>query len=107
MHDTWINGSICTKRRKILGAFQYRQNAELRRALFLTHGTVLVETNPSDVLWGIGLSMDDPRAKDRSAWRGQNWLGYILTAVREELWKDPLYKDEVRKLKRELRRKTL
>jgi predicted NAD-dependent protein-ADP-ribosyltransferase YbiA (DUF1768 family) len=38
-----------------------------------------------DQLWGIGLSEKDPRALNRSTWRGRNWLGEVLTIVRINL----------------------
>jgi len=41
-----------------------------------------------------GLSKDNPRASNRSKWRGTNWLGEILTEVREEILKSDLHKDE-------------
>jgi ribA/ribD-fused uncharacterized protein len=45
----------------------------------------LVEASPKDRIGGIGLAADDPRATDRSAWRGKNWLGEALMQVRAEL----------------------
>ncbi|RAV02661.1 hypothetical protein DQG13_09125 [Paenibacillus sp. YN15] len=36
-------------------------------------------------MWGVGLEEDDPRIKNRATWRGTNWLGEILTKLREEL----------------------
>ena len=47
--------------------------------------TTLVEASPEDRLWGIGLRKTDRRAMRRETWRGKNWLGEILTEVREEL----------------------
>ena len=38
-----------------------------------------------DRLWGIGLSSSDPRAMNRDQWPGKNWLGQILTEVRDEM----------------------
>ena len=66
---------------------KFSQNPELLHALFMTEGTTLVEASPYDVIWGIGLSEEDPRSKHRSQWRGKNWLGEILTQLREELKK--------------------
>jgi ribA/ribD-fused uncharacterized protein len=64
---------------------KFSQNKACKKALLETIGTTLVETNPDDIIWGIGLSEDDPKTKDRETWRGQNLLGQILTEVREEL----------------------
>jgi hypothetical protein len=36
-------------------------------------------------IWGIGLAATDPRAENPSLWRGQNLLGKIFTALRDEL----------------------
>lgn len=64
---------------------KFTQNDGLRDALTATRGTTLVEASPNDTIWGIGLAETDPRALDRSTWRGTNWLGQVLTAVREAI----------------------
>ena len=70
---------------------RFSQNPEQREALFATRGTTLVEASPHDRVWGIGLAADDPRALDRSQWRGLNLLGEALTRVREVLlWEQSL-----------------
>jgi len=64
---------------------KFSQNPDLLEKLLSTDGTTLVEASPYDTIWGIGLRADDPLAEDRATWRGSNWLGEILTEVREEL----------------------
>lgn len=64
---------------------KFTQNAALREQLLATRGTTLVEASPYDRIWGIGLAATDPRAQDPKQWRGQNLLGRILTALRDEL----------------------
>ena len=48
---------------------KYEQNPALRRQLFQTAGTQLVEASPMDERWGIGLSLDDWRLRDKAKWR--------------------------------------
>jgi ribA/ribD-fused uncharacterized protein len=64
---------------------KFTQNAALEELLLATRGTTLVEASPYDRIWGIGLAATDPRAQDPQKWRGQNLLGRILTALRDEL----------------------
>lgn len=63
---------------------KFRQNPALLAELLATQGTALVEASPDDAIWGIGLAEDDPRARNRETWIGTNWLGELLTELREE-----------------------
>lgn len=45
----------------------------------------MVEASPIDRIWGIGLAHDDPRAADRTRWRGLDLLGFVLVEVRRAL----------------------
>lgn len=64
---------------------KFTQNEKHRQALLATSGTTLVEASPYDTRWGIGLTEDDPRAQSRETWLGTNWLGEVLTNVRETI----------------------
>jgi hypothetical protein len=64
---------------------KFSQNPLICKKLVATEGTTLVEASPIDKIWGIGLTEDDSSAKDRSAWKGKNWLGETLTKVRDDI----------------------
>lgn len=64
---------------------KFQQNKDLYQALLGTAGTTLVEASPYDKIWGIGLAEGDPRSLSRDTWLGKNWLGEVLTAVRDDM----------------------
>lgn len=64
---------------------KFSQNPGLKEKLKGTGKAFLAECAVQDRIWGIGLSMRDPRRLDRSRWQGQNLLGYALMMVREKL----------------------
>ena len=66
---------------------KFTQNKRLKRKLLKSYPKEIVEATRHDTIWGIGLSTYDPRAKDKSHWRGENLLGQCLTSVRDELMK--------------------
>lgn len=68
--------------------YKFTQNPDLWLMLKATEGTTLVEASPYDRLWGIGLAEDDPRAHNRETWLGKNWLGEVLTELRDTLIKN-------------------
>lgn len=61
-------------------------NMELQDQMYATRGTLLVETSPSDVVWGIGLTEPEAIQVGVANWRGTNWLGQVLTEVRESIF---------------------
>ena len=67
---------------------KFSQNESLKQQLLATAGTTLVEASPRDLIWGIGLGANNPKALDRKHWRGKNLLGEILTQVREKIIAD-------------------
>ena len=64
---------------------KFTQNPELLERLMATKGTTLVEASPDDCIWGIGMAEGDEGIMDRDNWRGTNWLGEVLTGLREDL----------------------
>ena len=64
---------------------KFKQNVDMREKLFATAGTTLVEASPKDKIWGIGLGPKNPKCLDRATWNGKNWLGEVLTKVRDDL----------------------
>lgn len=64
---------------------KFKQNEHLLKKLLKTKDTTLVEASPVDPIWGIGLAEDNPHAHNRHTWRGKNWLGQVLTKLREDI----------------------
>ena len=62
---------------------KFEQNVDLMVKLLDTKGTTLVEASPYDKVWGIGMAESDPRADDVTQWQGTNWLGEVLTILRD------------------------
>jgi ribA/ribD-fused uncharacterized protein len=61
---------------------KFSHHNDLRAYLLGTTNRVLVEASPTDRVWGIGLTADDPRATDPTTWRGHNLLGFALVQAR-------------------------
>lgn len=64
---------------------KYFQNTRLKNILLNTGDKMIIEANPKDTRWGIGLSAEDDRVLDESQWQGENLLGKVLMEVRKEL----------------------
>jgi len=73
---------------KTINKFKFRDNPDLKEFLLSTGNLILAEAAPWDKIWGIGLGPNDPLAHDVTTWQGQNLLGRVLMAVREELRDD-------------------
>jgi hypothetical protein len=64
---------------------KFKQNPKMLKELMATGTKEIVEASPQDRIWGIGLAASDPRAWDKSTWRGTNWLGIAIMRVRAEI----------------------
>lgn len=64
---------------------KFTQNDGAGRQLASTRPAMLVEANPRDWIWGIGLQIDHPDVCLPDGWPGTNFLGRILTRIRDEI----------------------
>lgn len=64
---------------------KFSQHPEMKAFLLSTHNAILVEASPYDRIWGIGMSVDNPKIEDPKAWKGLNLLGFALMEVRSRL----------------------
>ncbi len=62
---------------------KFTHNKELQDFLLGTNDNILVEANPYDRIWGIGLNENSPNVKNPLRWRGLNLLGFALMEVRD------------------------
>lgn len=73
--DIMIEGLLC----------KFRQNKTLEKILLDTNDKIIVEASLYDIVWGVGMSVDDPNIEDPSKWKGKNLLGITLMKTREIL----------------------
>ena len=64
---------------------KFKDNPSLCDFLLSTGDTQIAEGNPNDGLWGVKLSVKDPAIFDKDKWMGKNWMGDILSKIRDEL----------------------
>lgn len=64
---------------------KFEQNPRFKKKLLETEDQILCEASPYDKIWGIGLSIKDPKVKNRKMWKGLNLLGEALMQVRSTL----------------------
>lgn len=64
---------------------KFSQNNNLKKQLLDTGDSILAECAVRDLVWGIGLSMNDPKRFDKTKWRGRNALGNALMKARDGL----------------------
>jgi hypothetical protein len=57
----------------------------LSKTLLDTGKRKIAKASPIDRISGIGLALSDPRALNKSSWRGHNFLGQTLMSVRSDL----------------------
>lgn len=67
---------------------KFTQNPELKELLLSTGYTLMGEASPFDGIWGIGLGVSKPGVYDPNKWKGHNWLGALMMAVRGSLRQD-------------------
>jgi hypothetical protein len=69
--------------------YKFTQNEDAYNYLMETKGYYLVEASPYDTVWGVGLGGYDEAIQDPKNWQGTNWLGQVLTSLREDLAENP------------------
>lgn len=65
--------------------YKFTQHQTLREYLKSTGELIIVEASPVDIIWGIGLSKNDPGIENPYLWKGENLLGFSLMEVRDML----------------------
>ena len=64
---------------------KFSQNPNMKHHRLSTITIVLAEANPFDRVWGIGLRVDDPEARDPRGWRGKQLLGKAVSTVSDAI----------------------
>lgn len=64
---------------------KFTQNPEILKVLMDTGDTELCEASPVDFIWGLGKSEEEAKKMDPKDWPGKNYLGKILTQLRNDI----------------------
>lgn len=64
---------------------KFHQNESLKEFLLASGDTEIIEANPHDERWGVGVGINHPDLFKAEKWKGTNWMGKILMQIREEL----------------------
>jgi len=67
---------------------KFTQNTHLLKELMSTGDRIIVEASPVDKIWGIGMHENDEGVENQENWKGKNWLGEVLTKLRDDLKKE-------------------
>ena len=81
--DRWALARRQVVKRAVKAKFM--QNTHLQEILLHTKNALLAEASPRDLIWGIGLDINDIKAANPNNWKGDNLLGEILMEVRNEI----------------------
>lgn len=87
--DVALWNSKCKKFVGIGAKHKFLQHPQLFDQLMATDGTTLVEASPYDGVWGIKMGQYEDGVEDPNNWKGSNWLGEILTQLREHFKANP------------------
>lgn len=66
---------------------KFSQHEDLKELLLSYGDRTFVEASKKDKIWGIGMYSSDPGVEDPANWLGTNFLGEVVTRVRDELKK--------------------
>ena len=63
---------------------KFRDNQDLKKQLLDTGDIILAEAG-RDIHWAAGLTITRDDLFETKKWKGQNWLGELLSTVRRDL----------------------
>lgn len=81
--DVWLK--VCKGYMKEGCKAKFTQNIDLKKKLLSNKTQTYVEASPYDIIWGVGMSEDNPSINNKENWLGKNLLGEVLTEIRDEL----------------------
>ena len=80
--DDWLPVAVQTMRKACWEKFS--KSVRHKEFLLKTKDTLIAEAS-HDKIWGIGRTLNDPKAHVSEDFQGQNRLGQILMDIRKEL----------------------